>query len=443
MAAPYDRRRASRGADGDPRARPSAALASAIVCSPKWKIDAASTASAPPSTMPVDEVLERADAAAGDDRHADGVDDGPGELEVEALPGAVAVHRREQDLAGAARRRRRPPTRRRRCPVGVRPPWRYTSNPPSAGAWRRSRTRRTGRRTRWRSRRSARAAATAAVLTLTLSAPARSIRRASSTRADAAADGERDEHLLGRAVDDVDHRVAAVARRRDVEEHQLVGALGVVAGGQLDRVAGVAQVDEVGALDDPAVGDVEARDRRGRRSRAAPPTASATREAALVQRPAGDDRRAGRRSRRGRATSSSVPTPPLAMTGTSVAATAAASPSTSGPPSRPSRSMSVMTNAAAAGKRPSASASVHAAGLGPAVHGELAAAVVEPDGDGHDGGDLVDELGVGARPPSPSRRGRRRRRRAPRRRRPSARRRRSARRPGRRRRRRSPRRPAG
>ena len=34
----------------------------------------------------------------------------------------------------------------------------------------------------------------------------------------------------------------------------------VVAGGQLDRIAGVAQVDEVHALDDPAAVDVEAGD---------------------------------------------------------------------------------------------------------------------------------------------------------------------------------------
>ena len=79
----------------------------------------------------------------------------------------------------------------------------------------------------------------------TLSAPARSSRRASSTDADATADGERDEHLLGGAPDHVDDRVAGVGGGGDVEEHQLVGALGVVAGGQLDRVAGVAEADEV------------------------------------------------------------------------------------------------------------------------------------------------------------------------------------------------------
>ena len=63
-------------------------------------------------------------------------------------------------------------------------------------------------------------------------------------------------------------------RRGDVEEDQLVGALGVVAGGQLDRVAGVAQVDEVDALHDPAGVDVEAGDDPGHVHAPAPPTAA-------------------------------------------------------------------------------------------------------------------------------------------------------------------------
>ena len=46
--------------------------------------------------------------------------------------------------------------------------------------------------------------------------------------------------------------------RADVEEGELVGALLVVAARDLDRIAGVAQVDEVDALDHAAVRDVEA-----------------------------------------------------------------------------------------------------------------------------------------------------------------------------------------
>ena len=51
----------------------------------------------------VGEMIERADAAGRDDRDADRVGDRAGELEIEALAGAVAVHGGEQDFAGAQR----------------------------------------------------------------------------------------------------------------------------------------------------------------------------------------------------------------------------------------------------------------------------------------------------------------------------------------------------
>ncbi len=78
--------------------------------------------------------------------------------------------------------------------------------------------------------------------------------------AHAATDRERDEDLLRRTPDDVVRRLAVAAARRDVEEHELVGALGVVGAGQLDRVARVAQVGEVDALDHATGVDVETRD---------------------------------------------------------------------------------------------------------------------------------------------------------------------------------------
>ena len=52
--------------------------------------------------------------------------------------------------------------------------------------------------------------------------------------------------------------LAPLVGRRDVEEDDLVGALVLVAGGQLDGVAGVPDVDEVGALDHAALVHVEA-----------------------------------------------------------------------------------------------------------------------------------------------------------------------------------------
>ena len=79
-------------------------------------------------------------------------------------------------------------------------------------------------------------------------------------RADAAADGQRDENLAGGAGHDVGHDFAGVAGGGDVEEDQFVGAVAVVAIGQFDGVAGIAQIDEVDAFDDAAAGDVEAGD---------------------------------------------------------------------------------------------------------------------------------------------------------------------------------------
>src|SRR5690606_28781764 len=76
--------------------------------------------------------------------------------------------------------------------------------------------------------------------------------------AHAAADGQRDEDLVGDLLDDVQDDVARVGAGRDVEEGQFIGALLVVAARDLDRIAGVAQLDEVDALDDAPGVDVEA-----------------------------------------------------------------------------------------------------------------------------------------------------------------------------------------
>ena len=75
--------------------------------------------------------------------------------------------------------------------------------------------------------------------------------------ADAAAHGERDEDLARGAGHYVRHDFAGIARGGDVEEDQFVGALLVVAIGQFDGIARIAQVDEVDAFDDAAGGDVE------------------------------------------------------------------------------------------------------------------------------------------------------------------------------------------
>src|SRR3954462_358003 len=76
----------------------------------------------------------------------------------------------------------------------------------------------------------------------------------------AAADGQRHEALLGGAAHHVVERIPPLMASGDVEEAQLVGALAIVDPGLLDRVAGISQIDEVDALDHTAVLDVEARD---------------------------------------------------------------------------------------------------------------------------------------------------------------------------------------
>jgi hypothetical protein len=82
-------------------------------------------------------------------------------------------------------------------------------------------------------------------------------------RAHAAPDRQRHEAGFRRSPHDIEQDAALLVARRDVEEAQLVGARPVVGLGDLDRIAGVAQIDEPHALDDAAVLDVEAGDEAG------------------------------------------------------------------------------------------------------------------------------------------------------------------------------------
>ena len=108
----------------------SACLTSPIRSVPKWKTVAASTASAPASTAG-GKCSTRAGAAGGDHRDRDLAAYGADQLEVEAVLGAVGVHRVEQDLARRRARRPARPTRSRRARRTCRPPWVVTSKPES------------------------------------------------------------------------------------------------------------------------------------------------------------------------------------------------------------------------------------------------------------------------------------------------------------------------
>src|ERR1019366_9136082 len=77
-------------------------------------------------------------------------------------------------------------------------------------------------------------------------------------RAQAAADGQRHETLVRRALDHRDQRAAAMGRGCDVEEHHLVGALLVVAQGQFHRIAHIAQPAGLGDAEPHAAGDLAA-----------------------------------------------------------------------------------------------------------------------------------------------------------------------------------------
>jgi hypothetical protein len=59
-------------------------------------------------------------------------------------------------------------------------------------------------------------------------------------------------------ADDVEHDVPPLVAGRDVQKDQLVGPFVLVPPGDFDRIAGIAQVQEVGSLHDAAPIDIEA-----------------------------------------------------------------------------------------------------------------------------------------------------------------------------------------
>ena len=237
----------------------------------------------------------------------------------------------------------------RRAPaVGERP--RGGRRRPSGRRWRPRALRAELRR---RSRVMSSGRSTAAVFTDTLSAPTRSRRRASSTERmpPPIVNGMKTCSATRLAISTIVSR--ALGRGGDVEEHELVGALGVVAGGQLHGVAGIDEVDEVHALHDAARVDVEARDDPG----------GPHRRASAARRRPRPRRRGPRRSRcrRWRRPGAARPPPPRRApagrpacrrrrrrsTSSAVAASTSARPARSAPPMSPSTSTWVTTTASA------------------------------------------------------------------------------------------------
>src|SRR5664280_2719390 len=311
----------------------------------------------------LDQVVERPHTARCNDRHRGALGDRAGQLQVEPVAGAVAVHRGDQQLSRSDGRALLRPGHGvqaggRPAAVGEHLPFRCLARCPF---------------------RSAAAGvdchdhALATELVGQLGDESRPVHRCGVDtdlvrtgpeqlpgildRAHPSADGEGDEDHLGGPRDDVDHRPSVVRGSSDVEEDQFIGTLGVIARRQLDRVAGVEQVDEPDALDHPTCVHVQAGDHTDR-PQASTPSATvilpSTRALPAITPPSRRSPRppavSGASTRTTRpasdSTSATDPTPPEAITGSAVRCKTARSPSRSGPESMPSRSMAVTITAA-------------------------------------------------------------------------------------------------
>src|SRR5918995_806907 len=205
------------------------------------------------------EVVELAGASGSDHRHTDGLRDRSGQLDVIAVGRAVAIHAREQDLAGPPLGGLPGPLDR--LAVGeITPPVYINVPPPVIAPLRvdgdddalsaehlRELVDQLGPGERRRVDRDLVGAGVEHRLRVI-------------DRANATPDREWYEHVVCRPPRQLDDCVALLVRRGDIEKYELVRALLVVACGELDRVARIAQADEVRSLDDSAAIDIEARD---------------------------------------------------------------------------------------------------------------------------------------------------------------------------------------
>ena len=207
----------------------------------------------------IEKMVERAGPAGGDDRNRNRRRDGCCHLAVEAGARAVAVHRRQQNLAGAARFRfTRPLDRitirgggsaaRENSKAPIRCPFRIDGHDDGLAAVSIGQT--------GHERRVGQSRTVEADLVSPSVDRCRGIIRASN----AAADGERDEQLTRDRADRVCECTAALERRRDVEDHELVDPFDVVTPGEGRGISGVTKSLELHALDHGAIADIEAGD---------------------------------------------------------------------------------------------------------------------------------------------------------------------------------------
>src|SRR3954465_15215618 len=211
----------------------------------------------------IDQMVEIADAAGGDDRYRDTVGDGLRQRQVKSLPRAVAIHRGQQDFAGTERHHFL------RVFEGVDPggvaPAMGEDLPALAAA---------GALDPLGVDRDHDALLAELFGALLDEFAVRNRGRVDRDlvgsgaqqhldvvdRADPATDRQRHKARFGRAPDHVEHGAAIFMGGGDVEKAKLVGAGRVIGDRRFDGIAGVAQVDEVDALDDAAVLDVETGD---------------------------------------------------------------------------------------------------------------------------------------------------------------------------------------
>ena len=277
------------------------AFASPTRNGPKWKIEAASTAVAWPSRMPA----TRWSSVPTPPEAMTGTRTASATARVSSISKPDLVPSRSIEVSSRSRRRRNRheaagPFDRVEPGLGLRPPWVKTA--PFAGCHR-SVSRRSRTTMHWlpnfsaASRDEVRAGRRQAVLIETLSGAGCSSSCADIVdRAHPAADRQRHEALLGGAAHHVVDRVAVLVAGGDVEEAQFVGALAVVDPRLLDGIAGIGQVDEVDALDDATVLDVETGDDAHLQHQAAPNPRRDASAAAGSMPPV--SRARGRRSRR-------------------------------------------------------------------------------------------------------------------------------------------------